>query len=53
MSFLLNVFHEAVVCEISILYHMEGMGNGVTQLTFNFSRSTIETREKGVKYVQS
>ena len=29
------------------------MGNGVTQLAFTCSKSTIETLEKGVKYVQS
>ena len=29
------------------------MGNGVTQLAFTCSKSTIETLEKGAKYVQS
>ena len=52
MSFVLHVF-KAVVCEISISYHTEAMGSGVTQLTFACSNSTIETLEKGVRYVQS
>ena len=34
------------------LYH-EGNGITFTQLTFAFSKSAIETLEKGVKYVQS
>ena len=29
------------------------MGNAVTQLTFTCSKSTIETLEKGVKYVNN
>ena len=41
------------VCEISISYHTETVGIGVTQLTFTCSKSTIETLQKGVKYVQS
>ena len=53
MSCLLTRLHKAVVCQISISYHTEAMGNGVTQLTFTCSKSTIETLEKGVKYVQS
>ena len=53
MNFLLNALHKAVACEISISYHMEAMGNGVTQLTFTYSKSTIETLEKDAKYVQS
>ena len=44
---------KTVVCEISISYHTEAMGNAVTQLTFTCSKPTIETLEKGVKYVQS
>ena len=31
---------------------MEAMRNRVTQLTFTCSKSTIETLEKGVEYVQ-
>ena len=52
MSFVLNAF-KAVVCEISISYHTEAMGSGVTQLPFTCSKSAIETLEKGVRYVQS
>ena len=49
VSFLLK----PAVCEISISNHMETMAIGVTQLTFTRSNSTIETLQKGVKYVQS
>ena len=55
MSFYLTRLHKAVVCQISISYHTGAMGDGVTQLTFTCSKSTIETLEtleKGVKYVQ-
>ena len=44
---------KAVVCKISILYQTEAIGNVVNQLTFTCSKPTIETLEKGVKYVQS
>ena len=49
MSFLLK----AVVCKISVSYHTETVGNGVTEITFPCLKSTIETLEKGVKYVGS
>ena len=49
----MSFYLKTVVCEISISYHTETMGNGVTQLTFTYLKSTIETLEKGVKYVQS
>ena len=52
-AFYLTLLHKAVVCEISISYHTEAMGNGGTQVTFTCSKSTIETLEKGAKYVQS
>ena len=52
-AFYLTLWHKAVVCEISISYLMEAMGKGVTELTFTCSKSTIETLEKGTKYVQS
>ena len=45
--------HKAVVCKISISYDTEAMENTVIQPTFTCSKSTIETLEKGVKYVQS
>ena len=32
---------------------MLGQGLALTQLTFYFSKSAIETLEKGVKYVKS
>ena len=47
MSFLLK----AVVCEISISYDTETMGNGFLMLICTCSKSAIETLEKGVKYV--
>ena len=52
-AFYLTRLHKAVVCEISISYQTEAMGNGVTLLTFTCSKSITETLEKGVKYVQS
>ena len=48
-AFYLTRLLKAVVCEIFILYHTETMGNAVNQLTFTWSKSTIETLEKGVK----
>ena len=48
-AFHLTRLLKAVVYKISISYHMEPMGNGVTKLTFTCSKSTIETLEKGVK----
>ena len=47
--FYLTCLDKAVVCEISISYHTEAMVNAFTQLTFTFSKLTIETLEKGVK----
>ena len=52
-AFYLTRLLKAVVCEISISYDTDTMGNGDTQLTFTCSKSTIETLEKSVKYVQS
>ena len=48
----MNFFHNAFTESSTISYHMEAMRNRVTQLTFTCSKSTIETLEKGVEYVQ-
>ena len=45
-SGLKNIFHK-------IVYYLTKFGNETNQLTFTCSKSTIETQEKGVKYVQS
>ena len=35
---------EALVCEISVLYHTEAMGNAVTQLTFTSNNRNNNNR---------
>ena len=51
-TFFITRLHKAVVCEISISYHTKLMGNGVTQLTFTCSKSTIEALDKSIEYDQ-
>ena len=50
MSFYLTHLFKAVACKISISYHADTMGNGVTKQTFTCSKAAIETLEKVVRY---
>ena len=51
--FLASLFHTVVLFKIDAYSKSKNESTEIAQLTFARSKSTIETVEKGVKYVQS